>query len=265
MIVAIAITGIVASVVAVFIKRPVEGYVDAARRAELTDIADIALRRMTRDIRTALPNSIRVRESGGVHYLEYLQTTGGGRYRAEPDGGGGGDPLDFTATDSSFDVIGTGPVFTGRHVVIYNLSADEPDPPCAGGAASTANNAYVGDNRALGNGSVSAVTLGAPFQFPLASPGRRFHVVEYAVTYACNPATGELRRHWNYGINQCQSPLPPAGGSSALLASSVTSCSFSYTTGGATGRMGVVALTLQIEQAGEKVRLFQQAHVSNVP
>lgn len=265
MIVVIAITGIVASAVAVFIKRPVEGYVDAARRAELTDIADTALRRMTRDIRTALPNSIRVRQSGGAHYLEYLQTTGGGRYRSAPDSGGLGDPLDFTAADASFDVLGAGPVFTGQRVVIYNLSAEEPAPPCAGGAASTAGNAYAGDNLAAGNGSGSAVTLAAAFQYPLASPGKRFHVVDHAVTYECNPATGELRRYWNYGINECQAPLPPAGGSSALLATRVTDCSFTYATGGVTGRTGVVALTLQIEQSGEKVRLFQQAHVSNVP
>jgi len=49
MIVVIAITGILAAAVAVFIRRPVESYVDAARRAELTDIADGALRRITRE------------------------------------------------------------------------------------------------------------------------------------------------------------------------------------------------------------------------
>ncbi len=60
MIVVIAITGVLAAAVAVFIKNPVEGYVDAVRRADLTDLADTALRRMTRDVRTALPNSLRV-------------------------------------------------------------------------------------------------------------------------------------------------------------------------------------------------------------
>src|SRR5262249_57485691 len=58
MIVVIAITGIIAAAVAMFIRRPVEGYIDAARRAELTDIADTALRPMTRDLRSPLPNTI---------------------------------------------------------------------------------------------------------------------------------------------------------------------------------------------------------------
>ncbi|NCN89388.1 MAG: prepilin-type N-terminal cleavage/methylation domain-containing protein, partial [Gallionella sp.] len=46
MIVVIVITGIIAGIVAIFIKAPVQGYVDSARRAELTDIADTAVRRL---------------------------------------------------------------------------------------------------------------------------------------------------------------------------------------------------------------------------
>src|SRR5207247_10236805 len=60
MVIVIAITAIIAAALSVFISRPVEGYADAARRAELSDIADTALRRMTRDLRTALPNTIRI-------------------------------------------------------------------------------------------------------------------------------------------------------------------------------------------------------------
>src|SRR6267142_2577857 len=85
MVIVISITAIIAGAVSVFISRPVEGYADAARRAEMSDIADTALRRMTRDVRTALPNSIRITTVGSVTYLEYLQGSGGGRYRAEKD------------------------------------------------------------------------------------------------------------------------------------------------------------------------------------
>ncbi|MFA6270798.1 MAG: type II secretion system protein, partial [Candidatus Paceibacterota bacterium] len=68
-VVAIVITGILAGIVAVFIASPVQGYVDSVRRAELTDAADVALRRMMRDIRLALPNSLRVTSAGGVDYI----------------------------------------------------------------------------------------------------------------------------------------------------------------------------------------------------
>jgi hypothetical protein len=45
------------------------------RRAELTDQADVALRRITRDIRLALPNSLRVTTTGhnNLHRVHHDQ------------------------------------------------------------------------------------------------------------------------------------------------------------------------------------------------
>mgnify|MGYP001048190736 CR=1 FL=1 len=60
MIIVIAITAIVGSMVAVFLRAPLESYVAQDRRARLADAADTALRRMARDIRLALPSSVRV-------------------------------------------------------------------------------------------------------------------------------------------------------------------------------------------------------------
>src|SRR2546425_27049 len=262
MVIVIAITAIIAGAVSVFISRPVEGYADAARRAEMSDIADTALRRRTRDLRTALANSIRLKESpaaSGIWYLEYLQSSGGGRYRAEKDSGGLGDPLDFTNPlgDSSFDVIGTMPALAaGDSIVIYNLAS-----------SGTTANAYVGDNRgAYLSNTPPTITLSPAKQFPFSSPGKRFHVVQYAVTYACNPTTHELRRYWGYGIVDPQ-PTPPAGGSNALLASNVATCSFTYAPTGVAQRTGVVMLSLQIQESGsnDSIQLFQQVHVTNVP
>eukprot|EP01133_Synstelium_polycarpum_P021102 gene21102-25353_t len=62
--------------VAMFIRLPVQGYIDANARAALADLADTATRRMARDIRLALPNSVRV--TGNGRYLELLLTKSGG-------------------------------------------------------------------------------------------------------------------------------------------------------------------------------------------
>ena len=56
-IVSIVILGIIAGVAAVFIRAPIDAYVDTARRVALTEAADSAIRRMVRDIQTGLPNS----------------------------------------------------------------------------------------------------------------------------------------------------------------------------------------------------------------
>jgi MSHA biogenesis protein MshO len=257
MVIVVAITAIIAVGVAVFISRPFEGYVDSARRAELTDIADTALRRMTRDLRSALPNSIRMTTVGPTTYLEYLQTSGGGRYRADKDNGGTGDELLFTGADSSFDVVGPmPPLATGDSIVIYNLAA-----------SGTIANAYSGDNRrAYSSSTGNNITISPNTPFPYPSPGKRFQVVKHAVTYACNSASGQLRRYWNYGISASQ-PTPPGGPDNALLADSITSCEFTYNEAGA--RTGVVGLALTVardsESGSERVRLFQQVHVNNAP
>ena len=99
----IVLTGVLAGAVAVFLVVPVTGYLDVARRAELTDIADTALRRISRDLRLALPNSIRV--TAGNTAIEFVPVKAAGRYRAD----GPGNFLDFSsAGDISFAVIGPG-------------------------------------------------------------------------------------------------------------------------------------------------------------
>lgn len=258
LIVVIAITSIIAATVALFIRRPVEGYADAARRAALTDEADTALRRMTRDLRLALPNSVRV--YGGGQFVEFIETSGGGRYRAEPDSGGGGNPLDFSAADTSFDVLGPVPgLATGNQIVVYNLYN-----------TGTVSNAYSGDNRAALTAITAPPVAIASKLFPEPSPAKRFHVVTGPVTYGC--VGGQLLRYWGYAYSQEApgSPVPPAGGSSAVLAGNVGECQFVYTAGALTERIGTVSIILQINSVSaggslERVRMFQQTQVSNAP
>jgi MSHA biogenesis protein MshO len=257
LVVVIAITSIIAAAVALFIRRPVEGYADAARRAALTDEADTALRRMTRDLRLALPNSVRVDGSG--KFVEFIATTGGGRYRAESGtGGSGNNILDFTQADNNgFDVLGPVPALpAGSQIVVYNLYNTGPT-----------SNAYAGDNRAaLGGGGTIPIV---PWQFPEPSPAKRFHVVSGPVTYGCTG--GQLVRYAGYAYNPAQ-VAPPAGGTSAVLAGNVDvgECQFVYTAGALTERIATVSIILQINSvpAGgglERVRMFQQAQVSNAP
>jgi len=107
MIVVIVLTGIVVGMVAVFLRTPVQAYVDSAARAELSDAADIAVRRIAREVRRALPNSTRV--TGGGTTVEFIPTKSGGRYLAEEDNEGAGY-LDFTdSTDRTFTVVGQMP------------------------------------------------------------------------------------------------------------------------------------------------------------
>ena len=77
LVVVIAIAGILSTVMLQFITAPVNAYVAQSRRAVLVDIAEMALARISYDVRQALPNSIRI--GCGGQCLEMLRAAGGGR------------------------------------------------------------------------------------------------------------------------------------------------------------------------------------------
>ena len=252
-IIVIVIMGILFAAVAVFIQSPVKGFFDTARRAQLVDVADTALQRISRDVRLALPNSVRIASSGGKTYLEFLLTSGGGRYRAN---GPGSNVLVAGSPTGTFDVFGPMPTLNvGDSIVVFNLFSD----PTA-----TSANAYVGDNRALYSSNTASTITVAAKTFPFDSPAHRFQVVQYPVTYECDPVGGVLRRYWGYAIASSQA-TPPLSGSQALLSSNVTApCSFVYSAG-VTQRNAVLAATISLRLGGETVSLFKQVHVNNVP
>jgi len=272
----IVISAVVAVMVWQNISRPVASFVALERRARLVDAADTALARMSRELRLALPNSPRV--AGGTA-VEILRTLNGGRYRADPDSSGAGDTLSFTANADSFDVLGPlldfGSIAAGAGsqadcldgtsdcLVVYNTGQ-----PAVCGAFSPGANAWCGDNIA-GIASVAPGSIGfdnsdlAGWRFPFRSPRQRFHIVDTPVSFVCDPAAGELRRHAGYPISPVQA-VPPAGGEVQLLATRVSACSFRYDPGSAT-RSGLITLRLALSEAGESVTLLQQVHVPNLP
>lgn len=252
MVVVIVIVGILASLGGQFIVAPVTGYIDLSRRTRLVDQAEMSLRRMQRDIRHALPNSIRIDASG--QYLEMLNTVDGGRYRRYQDAGAG-DILDFTAADPGFDVLGDLSIVptSGQRLVVYNISS--------GGLSG---NVYAStpDNMAvIGAGStVAHVNLTPGFDFASTSPYQRFFITDQPVTYACEG--GILNRYVGYALSPVQA-TPPAG-LSALVSRGISSCQFSYDPG-ASQRAGLVTLELSLSEAGETITLLHQVHVVNTP
>ncbi|MGE0482883.1 MAG: type II secretion system protein [Gammaproteobacteria bacterium] len=291
LIVVILLLGIVAVMAGRNITGPVLGFVDTSRRAALVDTGHTAVNRITREVRLALPNSVRI--SGGTA-LEFLRTRTGGRYRVAVDPGlPSSDPLDFGGGDTSFDVLGTlrafgqicaattpscgGPAASTAAcmadprldcLVVYNTG----QPEDCGLLASGRTNAYCGDNVAgidaadVGAGTIAFVNdAGA---FPLSSPNQRFHIVDTPVSYLCDLGTRTLRRYDGYAIGAVQPTVasPPAV-SGRVLADNLTGCEFSYDPGTAT-RSALVAVRLTFADAaapGERVVLYEQAHVPNTP
>jgi MSHA biogenesis protein MshO len=276
----IVLIGALASVASLFIAQPMEGFLDVNRRVALVDIAQTALQRMTREMRDALPNSVRLTNNGTRFAIEFLSTSTGGRYRASPASVGISDPLDFTANTDSFDILGGLPGSasvdaaggSGRAacmsntvdcVVIYNT-----------GTGSTDFNAYTGNNiaavTAVSNTSLTFNNSDvAGWRFPAASPGGRFFIVDTPVSFVCDSASGEVWMYQNYTISATQ-PVAAGdfGGIGAVLADQVSDCgaaTFQYNAGAGL-RYGLVVIRLSISgSGGETVSLLQQVHVMNAP
>lgn len=253
LVVVIVISGIIAAIGGSLIVKPVTGYIDLSRRTRLVDQAEMALRRMQRDVRQALPNSVRV--DGSKQYLELLHTNDGGRYRAHA-AVGADDVLDFSSADSSFDVLGDlrAVPTAGDELVIYNISA-----------SAATGNAYrsPADNVATvaAASTVSHMVLSAAFNFANSSPYQRFFLVDGPVTYACEG--NDLYRYSGYTKSVSQA-TPPSGGNKALVTRGVDSCNFSYDAG-ASHRAGLITLRLSLTEADETINLLQQVHVVNAP
>ena len=279
LVVVIVITGIIASVVGLFITGPIIGFLDQARRAELVDAAQIALTRMGRDLRGALPNSVRV--SGTA--LEVLHTLDGDRYRVETSGADtDADRLEFSRADDSFNTLTAlsppdpvPPLNTPYRLedvalAIYPLRQGGADPYDAVDGVMTP----FGDidvtpktNGGATEYQVSLTSAGADapgaHRFPFDSPTRRVYLVDGPVTWYCNPP--QLLRYEGYGVTAIQA-VPP-GGTPAVIVANVRACAFQYQPGTAQ-RNAVVTVMLSLADDAaleERIRLIRQVQVSNAP
>lgn len=258
----IVLTGIVATVVGQSIVTPVQSYLALAARARLADTADSALRRIGRELRTALPNSVRISPDG--QSLELIPTTAGARYRTQGVGA-----LQDGVLTTSFSLMGPGLSLASanQQLVFYNLGVPGADAyaPNTTLAQQAVSNRRQSLNAAGVLSSLNLVSL-APLPLGSITPPYRVFAVLEPVSFHCNTSTGLLTRHSGYGFVASQ-PHPPAG-SVAVLADGLSACHFSLDT--SLQGNGLVQLRLSLSSTGalagaETVTLTHAVHVDNLP
>jgi MSHA biogenesis protein MshO len=257
-VVAITILGVLSAVVAVFVNAPLQGYFATANRALLTDAADGALRRISREVGSALPNSIRLTSAGDPGCFEFLPVVAGGRYRYQTGATGNGDILDFTIQDPSFDVLGqinlaNLPTGATYNVAIYNLGIGGSDAYAGAGASD-----YT--TAPISNATTSNITLSAKNQFPFPSPNKTFSVIQnYSVVYSYSGTT--LYRTTRAIPSTKMTSCPTTG---IPVVSHVSSCNFYYLPA-VNERNGILAMTLGLTLNNETITLYDQVMINNAP
>lgn len=273
LVVTMTVSVVVVAFAAMFVSGPVLGFNDQARRGRLVGSADSALQRISRDVRRALPNSVRVSNNGGTSALELLGTVDGARYRNDAPGSAD-QVLDFATADGAFNAIGpfsqiAKPFSSTSHfLAIYNVGVAGADAyelanvmTPAGTQIEIAADAFPGEDR---------VIIAPPFKFAFGSPTQRVFLVDGPVSYICDSVAGTLMRYTGYTIAQNHSArdsaaeLTGAGASASLVAARVSACGLRYSPG-TSERSGIVTIELAVGEQGETISLLTQVHVDNVP
>jgi MSHA biogenesis protein MshO len=277
----IVIMGLIAATLAVFFRPAMDSYLASRARADLTDQAETAMRRMVRDVRVAVPNSVR---TPGSQCFEVIPTSTGGRYRSEPD----------TVNDavSCTSITCSAPLDTSQATTVFDTLSPLSATPAVGDWVVVGNqnpsDVYAGTNRGAMSAAVAAppnaafgrhrITL-ASTQFPIGYNGGRFSIVpnaQRAVFYVCSGADGTLDasgsgkgtlfRLMNYGFNAAYPSACPSTTGAAVLATRLRSCTFVYDPNqGATQQNGFVWMQLEVARNNESAHLAIGAHVSNAP
>jgi len=272
LVIVIVLSAIVVSFMTRLIVVPIDAFTAQKQRAQLGDAADGALRLMARDLRSALPNSVRTQVNGSVTALEMLATVDGARYQDNGPLNNTALALDFTAPDAAFSTTVPFSQITlpyssvSSYLAIYNVGVPGANAYALANVMTPAGTTITITAGVSANAQL--VTLNPPFQFSYGSPAKRVYLVSGPVSYLCDTSSGWVTRYAGYSISAAQpvsaAALLAAGASSGLMATNATGCQFTYAPG-TSQRVGMATLALQLASNGQEIQLLEQTHLVNAP
>ncbi|MBI3562907.1 MAG: hypothetical protein HY080_14450 [Gammaproteobacteria bacterium] len=246
MIVVIAVLGLIMAGTATYITNGVTAYSNTVRRDDLAASGRVTVERLTRELRTALPNSVRVSNN----CLEFLPIQTGSAYLTLPI-----DVAASSFTAAAFSLPG----YSGtRYAVVY--------PYTPTNLYTTTNPSPTAVFSSVTGSPTATITLGSSHRFSDTSPQQRFFIVGSPVSFCL--VGSQLNRYSGYGLNSVQA-TPPANGV-ALLAENLQSTDngvavtpFTYTPG-TLKRNAIVSLDLRWSVDNDWMRLTHEVQLRNV-
>jgi MSHA biogenesis protein MshO len=236
----VVILAILATIGTGFVVKTMEGYQRTQSRALLVNTARQALERMTRQLRMALPNSVRILNGGSC--IEFMPIAAGGNYfNPVADGSNGVSPVaNIPASQVTVDFG------TARHLVI---GANQPTEIYgAVGASRETYNGYAGN----------ALQIATTKTWQRNSMSKRYYLLDNPLAFCV--VGSELRFYGNLSMTD----TPPAGAFDILAKGITTSTPFSLAAG-SENRSTRVNVALGISSSGETVTYTQGVFIRNVP
>lgn len=211
LITSIVLLSILAISVASYIGVAARMYVDVTEREQLLAQSRFAIERLSRELRNATPNSIRVLHSNapGFACLEFTPFLLSGIYTQAPIAPEQADRVEVIGAEGFVTTSFVSPniprlvIYPTRPDAIYDSTDD-------------ANSALSGVDASEPDGSnfTAVLELVAPHSFSQHSPEQRWYVLDSPVSYCV--VQGQLRRYSNYGFSAAQ-PTPASSLSNGVL------------------------------------------------
>lgn len=242
LIVVMVILGILASIGFGFVIKVMDNYQATQRRALILNTARPALERMTRQLRDALPYSVRIVNSGNC--VEFMPIAAGGNYLDQVPDQANGAPASASIAVSPY-VIDFG---VAHYVTIGALAATEI---YGAGAASRAS---------YSSGTATTVQLSAAKQWLRNSINQRFYLLDNAQAFC---VVGDELRFYE-GINANDASVTVSSGYS-LLAKSVQATTPFVLEMGSENRNTLVTMDITFSKDSESMNFVQRVMIRNVP
>jgi MSHA biogenesis protein MshO len=255
----VVLIGIIAGVLAPFITQSVTAYSDTQSRSELVAKGRLALERLNREIRQAVPNSLEVVGNG----IQFLTTRTGGRLVAIDDNFG----LTFLVPPRRFIkgvnrtrlyAVGTGLAFQANdQLVIGNTS-----PADLKGNTTIVALTAIDATQLVPDGTTQGQILRfGNMTFANDSPGRHFQIADAVHEICPNGGALNWRRTANFvGYDNACDALA----TDPTLVDGVTTSTFTYNPG-TPESSGVLRVDLQLSDGTETIRLYHEIQVRNTP
>ncbi len=246
----IVILALISVVGTQFIVTSLQSYRQTESRGQLVQRGRVTLEQMSRQLRMAVPNSVRISSSG--HCVEFLPLVAVTTYQGQvPDASNG---------KTAVAVLATAPFTRGPGQPVHAVIS----PYFAGEIYTAASPSARAGISSLGAAPHSLVTLSGSARFLRNSLNNRLYVADNPQRFCVTG--GQLVRYRQYGLLSGALTDAPPGGSADLMALGVSTptSAFALFPGSEVRRAGV-AMDLRFTFNDQSVALQQQVFIRNVP
>lgn len=264
MITVIIILGVMSVGIASFIKIATQSYVNVSERDELISSARFSVERLNREVRSALPNSLRVLSLAGIECLEFVPIIASSTYLNLSKN-------IVTSTMNAIEFIDDAQQEyecdnCGHHIAIYALSQEDiyVDPSQTTGQVFSLNGI---DKDIVGNDDVWQISFSGNVSVENLSPTSRFYVINKPVRYCADD--GSFYRVSNYSLSNSYDAIayPEPNTNAKILMAENVNVNFAVEDATLT-RNSIVRAELTFTRAsdsGESIVLNHEIHISNTP